>query len=63
MLDEERTPTLPHNAQIRNYMVHFGLGHTGDCMKKVTLQKTVNDNIDNFPDGLSTNRNPECQGK
>ena len=56
-------------------MVHFG---TEDCMK-ITLQKTVNDNIDNFLDGLyyttrmqllawviqmpSTNRNHGCQAK
>ena len=34
-----------------NYMVHFGFRNIGDCMK-ITLQKTVNDNIDNFPDAL-----------
>ena len=31
-------------------MVHFGHGHTRDCMINIT--KTLNDNIANFPDGL-----------
>ena len=43
MLDEERTHTLPYNAQTRNNMVYFGLGCTGDCMNNIT--KTMNDNI------------------
>ena len=36
MLDEQRTSTLPHNAQIRNYVVYFGLWCTGDCMNNIT---------------------------
>ena len=35
---------------LRNYVVHFGLGHTGDCMNNIT--DTINDNIANFLDGL-----------
>ena len=33
-------------------MVHFGFGYTGDCMKITLQKKLVNDNIDNFPDGM-----------
>ena len=36
ILDEERTPTLPHNAQTRNYMSYFGLQCTGDYMNNIT---------------------------
>ena len=36
MLDKERTPTPSHNAQASNYMVHFGLWHTEDCMNSIT---------------------------
>ena len=31
-------------------MVHFGFGHTGDCMNNIT--ETMNNSIANFPDGL-----------
>ena len=38
--DEERTFTLPPNAQTRNYMVYCGHRHTGDHIINIT--KTVN---------------------
>ena len=31
-VDEERTFTLPPNAETRNCMLSFGLRHTRDCI-------------------------------
>ena len=36
MFDEERTFTLPPNAQTRNYMVHFGCRQARDCINNST---------------------------
>ena len=48
----KKEPLLFHiMLKTRDYMVNFGLRHTGDYMK-IILQKTVTDNIDNYPDGL-----------
>ena len=52
MLDEQRIPTLPHNALTGNYVVYFSLGYTVDCMNNIT--KTMNENISSFLDGLYT---------
>ena len=33
-------PTLPHNAEIRNYIVYFGSRHSRECINK--LRKYIN---------------------